>query len=79
VGNLLSLSHRLNANVKLRLATEAATLEPPEAANQVFLLRPSDTLLSKLQQGKTYQLTQVYRLIQFWRRDRPTGTNAASR
>ena len=70
VGNLLSLSHRLSDHVRLRLATEAATLEPPDARHQVFLLRPSDTLVSKLQQGKNYQLTQVYRLIQFWRRDR---------
>lgn len=75
VGNLLSLSHRLNANVKLQLATETASLEMPDTFSNVFLLRPTDSLLSKLRQDKTYQLTQVYRVIQFWRRDRAAGAN----
>lgn len=75
VGNLLSLSHRLNANVKLQLATETAMLPMPDTVSTVFLLRPTDTLLSKLQQDKTHQLTQVYRVIQFWRRDRTADVN----
>lgn len=77
VGNLLALSHRLNANVKLQLATDAALLELPDAASTVFLLRPNDALLTKLKQGNTYQLTQVYRVIQFWRRDRTTDANVS--
>lgn len=56
VGNLISLSHRLNPNVRLLLVVEPNVPKIPDGVGDVFLFNPSNSLFSGIQKEHDLEL-----------------------
>lgn len=65
IGDILSLSHLLNSNVRMMLVTEPNVPEIPHGFSNVFLYNPSKKLQSELEQK--FHLENVYKSGRLWR------------
>jgi uncharacterized membrane protein len=65
VGDLMSLSHRLDNKVKLQLVAEPNLPKIPDNFSDIFLYNPSNQFKSELE--KTVKLTLVYKPGRLWR------------
>ncbi|MBH8551021.1 glycosyltransferase family 39 protein [Nostocaceae cyanobacterium CENA357] len=65
IGDLMSLSHLLNKNVKLQLVIEPKTPNIPNNFSHVFLFNPSQKFKSKIEEK--YNLTMIYKRGRLWK------------
>ncbi len=65
IGDLMSLSHLLNSNVKMQLVIEPNIPNIPNNLNNVFLFNPSEKFRSKME--KKYNLAMIYKRGRLWK------------
>ncbi|MGJ3250089.1 MAG: glycosyltransferase family 39 protein [Elainellaceae cyanobacterium] len=70
VGQILSLSHSLNSNVKLRLFMNSEVKHLPDDPGTIFLLNPSKDLRDHLRQEEGYQVENIHQPGNLWRLER---------
>lgn len=80
IGNLLSLSHLLDSDVRLQLVVKPNLPRIPSSFDEVFLLDPSDSLRRRLEEEKTYKARAIFMPGKLWKLEKlKAGTEHSSK